>query len=283
MAKIHRPRIFAIKGQFPPLVFYPMAPVTPRKRRATLPRTPVKKRRTQGSFVLQRKYANKFLTVRPLPYERKWRQVGCAPMTMTPGAVFSINPFYWIAQGTQQDQRVGLTLSDVNLFLTLKYTHWGTNAAAAGKFQDSYVRTIIFANPSKWHQGVENVPEVNTAGVGTVVTVGTVFMDSGNDRMTTSFLNKDYNKILYDTGPLRCTSPSGPAVAANTINGGQITRRFMVKLGDVRYNSNGTQSYLRDDEVYIWTMADAFGITGTAGTDLIGGWSMNYMLTYRDS
>ncbi len=230
----------------------------------------------------RRTYPNKVQLTRPLSFERKWYQQGFFPINLNPASPYAINPLYYIAQGSQQDQRNGLTLQDVNLYVTVSYTSWGTNNAAAGKFDSTAFRCVVFANPTTWRQTVVGTPESNAAGTGTVIPIGTVFMDSGLDRCTQSFLNKDYNKILYDTGRL-ITPPAGQlAVAGNTINGGSVSRKFMIKLGDLRYTSNGL-SYLRDDNVYIWVVADALGATGTAAGDIMGAYSMNTLITWKDS
>ncbi len=230
-----------------------------------------------------RSYVNRVQLTRPLPYERKWFQTGFQAIQMTPANPMAVNPFYYLAQGAQQDQRIGLTIQDVNLSVVIKYTSWGTNNVTAGKFGSTCVRQIAFANPAGWRQAVAGTPESNAAGVGTVIPIGNVFLDSGVDRCTQSWLNKDYNKILYDTGCLITPPAANQTQAApNTINGGIVFHKYSLKLGDLRFTSNGL-SYLRDDNIYLWTVADALGVTGTAGGDIMGEWSMNILVTWKDS
>ena len=150
----------------------------------------------------KRTYSNRVQLTRPLSFERKWYQVGFAGQTMNPGAPFVVNPFYLLGQGSSQDQRIGLTIQDVNLYVTVRYTSWGTNVSAAGKFDQTCFRSFVLANPAQWRQTVYNVPELNTAGTGTVMTTSNTFLDNGTDRQVISYLNKDVNKVLYDTGPL---------------------------------------------------------------------------------
>lgn len=228
-------------------------------------------------------YANRLQLTRPLSYERKWIQTGYSPIQMTPANPMAINPLYYIAQGVQQDQRVGLTIQDVNMYVTFKYTSWGTSSLTAGKFGSTCIRMIAFANPATWRQTVSNTPESNAAGTGTVISIGNVFLDSGVDRCTQSYLNKDINKVLYDTGCIATPPASNQTQSApNSINGGTICKRFKLKLGDLRYTSNGN-SYLRDDNLYLWAVADALGVTGTASNDIMGEWSMNILITFKDS
>ena len=146
-------------------------------------------------------YKNTVTLVRPLPNpERKWKQVGTTYYSINPGSVYALNPFYWIAQGTQQDQRVGLTLQNVNIYVDIQYSHVGSTNAAVSKSYNSSVRGILLASPAQWHQAVEYQPEVNTAGLGTVINTTDVFLDSNYYATTTSYLNKDRVKVLKDSG-----------------------------------------------------------------------------------
>lgn len=229
------------------------------------------------------KKINRVQLTRPLSYERKWYHVGFAPQQLNPGIPYCLNPFYLLNQGTAQDNRIGLNIQDVNLYVTWKYTSFGTTLLTAGKFGSTCFRSLCFANTAKWRQSTYNVPEVNTAGTGTVIPVSDVFLDSGVDRCTQSYVNKDYNKILYDTGCKVTMPASNQTVAApNGINGGTITGKYTVKLGDLRYTSN-SGSYLRDDNVYCWFVADALGISGTSSSDLMGEFSCNILVTFKDS
>lgn len=230
----------------------------------------------------KQKYANKTLLVKPLSSERKWFQIGFAPKDMFCGESYGINPFYWVAQGVQQDQRIGLTLEDVNIYVDINYFHIGSTNASVNKSLNSSYRAILFGNPQQWHQAVTNVFEPNTAGVGTVIPNTQVYLDSGLDRTTHSYLNKDYNKIYHDSGQKLVNQPW--ATTYNNGPDGYVSKyRFKVKLGDLRFQANGNQSYLRDDNVYLWVTSTFMGQNGPANTDFSGKFTCNMLVTYKDS
>lgn len=248
----------------------------PPKRKLTKKPTPWRYKKKKG-------YVNKVQLTRPISYERKWKQMGYSGIQMTPASPMAINVFYDLAQGVQQDQRLGLLIQDVNLYVTVKYTSWGTSSLTAGKFGSTNFRAICFGNNSNWRQTAANTPESNAAGTGTVIPITDMFLDSGIDRCTHSYLNKNHNKILYDTGCLSTPPASNQTQAApNSINGGTVVKRFNLKLGDLRFEQN-TASYLRDENVFIWAVADALGVTGVASNDIMGEWVMNLMYTWKDS
>lgn len=243
----------------------PMKRKTPTSRRSRSKRT---------------RYTNKVTLVRPIRVERKWRQVGYAPIKPTCGQVYAVNPFYYMTNGANQDGRVGLNISNVNLHIKAKFTHWGTDSTGAGRYSSSNYRVIVVASPNEWNQGVasETVPVLLSGGTGNNLLLTDVFMDSGIDRVTSSFLNKDTVRVLYDSGPLVVDST---AVANNYNNGYERHLQKMVKIGDLRFKYNGN-SYCRDDNVYVIVASDLFGYS-TTSTDLPGIWSLNLLCTYADS
>lgn len=226
-------------------------------------------------------YVNKTLLRKPLSKERKWFQTGVAGIVLTPGAPYAINPFYWLAQGTQQDQRVGLDINSVNIYVKATYTHWGQSAGAAALSASSTGRVILLANPTQWHTASSTTISPITGGIGTNLLVGDIFMDSGLDRCTGSYLNKDRYKVLKDTGPITTNSGFPPN---NATTGQRRIVKFNTKLGDLRFQANGAQSYLRDDNVYLLIVADHDVIPGGPNaTDAVGLMSINYLVTYLDS
>lgn len=170
--------------------------------------------------------------------------------------------------------------------MTVTYAHNGaSNVFATQNFQSSQFRCIAFANPSQWHQAVVNVAELNTAGLGTVIPTSQVYLDNANVRRATSYLNKDYNKVLYDTGPMESHIyfPNVGAVTPNYASGVNVTKKFMLKCGDLRFQANGTQSYLRDDNVYLWFTASELGFNAQGNGEQIGTYQMNILVTWEDS
>lgn len=226
--------------------------------------------------------ANKLLLTRPLTTERKWFGVGYAPKDCFAGSSYVINPFYWLAQGTQQDQRIGLTIEDVNIYVDINFAMVGSTNTSNNRTLNTSYRLFAIANPTQWHQGVVNVIEPNTAGIGTVIPAGNVYLDSGLDRTTHSFLNKDYNKVLHDSGQRLINQPWRTDYN-DTPNGYVAKYRCKIKLGDLRFQANGNQSYLRDDNFYLWFTSTYFGQNGPSASDFAGILSMNILVTYKDS
>lgn len=242
----------------------------------------VAKRKRITPTQIKRTYQNKVVLLKQVNFERKWYQIGYANVGTGAGTPWAINPFYLLSQGVTQDSRVGLNVSDVNLYLDINYTHLGCDSLATVRTNASRFRVIVFTNPSKWHQTVYNVIERNTAGTGTVIPTSDVFLDSGNDRMTHSYLNKDVNKILYDSGPLVVNQ--GGAASSNSVVGAQRTHKCKIKVGDLRWEYN-TNSYLRDSQVYVWVVADyqGYGAIAPANSDNLGNVGVNFLVTFQDS
>lgn len=252
-------------------------------RRSKNSRKSVAKRDERVSLAV-RNYVNRTLLTRPSSVETKWCHIGYQPIAVGSGQVYALNLTYFIPQGVTQDSRLGLDVSDVTLHLDVQYSHFGCSVLGTGKTSASNFRVITFTNPSTWRNSVNGVIEVPTAGTGVNIPVGSVFIDSGVDRMTHSFLNKDINSILDDSGQHRVQSSSAPTGAAWSSVGFQGQYRKTVKLGDLRWESNSL-SYLRDVQVFVWVVADYLGYTGIGPSinDNLGQFSVNTMLTYHDS
>lgn len=256
----------------------------PKKRKSY----PGKKKGPDGSFYKKQyvqkqvaSYVNKALFLRPRLSERKWYHVGYPNIAVGSGTPLAINPFWLLAQGTSQDARIGLNVSNANIYLDVNYSHFGCSSLAVPKTSASNLRVLIFSNPSKWRQTVYNVMEFPSAGTGTAIPTTDVFLDSGTDRMTHSYTNKDINKILYDSGTIPV---GGSGLPQGTVIGYQKTHRCKLKLGDLRWEANAN-SYLRDNQIYIWIVADYQGYAGIAPAtnDQLGNIGLNFLVTYQDS
>lgn len=249
----------------------------PKRQGKYLIKPKTKKRKTYTAAQVK-SYVNKTLFLRPSLFERKWYQIGFTGQLGLFGSNYALNPFLFLGQGTSQDARIGLNISNVNIYFDVQYCHQGLNVGGAQPYSDSRIRCLLFTNSTKWHNTVVNTMDLNTGGIGTVIPVTDVYLDSGLDRMTHSYLNKDINKILYDSGPKVASSGFNPGNA----NGKIVTQRFNVKLGDLRFESNST-SYLRDNQVYFWVVCDTTASTVTAANDVMGKFSVNMLVTFQDS
>lgn len=241
-------------------------------------------KKRQGKYLIRRPakkakpYTNKTVLLRPVHFERKWRHVGYAPTNLNSSEIYCVNPLYFMTSGSSQDQRVGLNISDVNLWVTVKYAHWGSNNTGGYKFSNSRFRCLVISSPSEWRQTTESVPEKITAGTGQNLLASDIFMDSGLDRCTQSFVNKDTIKLLKDCKIVAESNVFGN----NYCNGNTEVRQFKIKLGDIRFKYN-TQSYIRDNQIYLLFVADMFGFNQVAVADPCGSFACNILTTYRDS
>lgn len=243
------------------------------KRKST---TPLKKVRSTK----YRKYRNQVLLTRPAKVERKWRHVGYLNVKPAVGSLYAVNPFYYMTNSVNQDGRIGLNLSNVVLYVRAKFTHWGTNSVGTGIYSTSRYRVLVVASPNEWNQGAsETTPVTLGAGTGNNLLGSDLLMDTGIDRVTTSFTNKDTFKILHDSGPITVDSC---AIANNNNNGFTREYRCTVKCGDLRFKYNGS-SYLRDDNIYIVIASDVMGFNAPSVSDIPGVWSMNVLSTFQDS
>lgn len=240
-----------------------------------------KKKLKKVSEAYKKNYVNRVLLTKPLGSERKWAIINFAKKDLFCGSAYGFHPLYWLAQGTQQDQRIGLTLQNVILYFDVTYSHIGSTNASNPTSQNSSYRSVVFANPTQWHQAAVATMEANTAGVGTVIPTSSVFLDNSLDRTTKSYLNNDYNKILYDSKTIVVNNPT--QTYYNGVNGYAHHMRFTVKLGDVRFNANGSQSYLRDDQVYYWITATTNGQNAPGAADFAGNVAVNMLCTWKDS
>jgi len=239
-----------------------------------------KKSSTKG----KKRYTNKTLLVRPVRYERKWYQIGFNDIRIQSDQIYGINPFLLLTQGAASDQRIGLNLSNVKMYLTFLFTAKGTNNGVTQmKYQSAAGRCIVFGNSKSWHHAPVSTANLITAGVGDNILASDMFLDNVAQKRAYGYLNRDRNHILYDTGPVTSHINFPGNVAPDQIaDGVAVCKKIAVNIGDIRYESNA-QSYLRDNNVYIWLLASCFGFNLPGDDDRVGTIGLNMLVTYQDS
>ena len=238
-------------------------------------------RKRQFSGTPASRYSKKPRVAAPrfIPYkreERKRKYYGLAPISPGSTDIVLYNPLYYLVPGTSRDQRIGNRVTTPKLHYSIMLAPMAINALTDPVDQSVVCRIVVFTHPKEWRSTAEGAWDLNTAGVGTIISAGDILKDTGADRSAQSYLNIDEIKVLHDK-IVHLPRPE-PGLSSNDDYGPAKLVKGSVSLGDYRFN-DATNAFGRDRNVYIAVMSSS-----GSGATLVDSFNMrtNFLLTYDD-